>query len=70
MTVPEDVGQLIERVAPAPICDDCIADTLIFLCATLTMNEGNLQLSRASSALSTSAAFATARIRSSDTADV
>ena len=26
MTVIDDVGALIDRLAPEPICDDCVAD--------------------------------------------
>jgi len=28
MTVIDDVRALVDRLAPAPICDDCIADRL------------------------------------------
>ncbi len=28
MAVLEDVKKLIERLAPEPVCDDCVADTL------------------------------------------
>jgi len=28
MTVIDDVRALIDRLAPAPICDDCVADRL------------------------------------------
>jgi hypothetical protein len=28
MTVVDDVRKLIERLSPAPVCDDCVADRL------------------------------------------
>lgn len=28
MTVLTDVAQLVERLAPAPVCDDCVAERL------------------------------------------
>lgn len=28
MTILNDVGKLVARLAPAPVCDDCVANTL------------------------------------------
>ncbi|TPG42736.1 hypothetical protein EAH79_02385 [Sphingomonas koreensis] len=28
MTVLDDVARLVTRLAPEPVCDDCVADTL------------------------------------------
>lgn len=28
MTIVQDIGRLVERLSPAPVCDDCLTDTL------------------------------------------